>query len=132
MSVNFALGDLVARIKNGNQGRKDTIVTPASRHRGDVLEVLKREGFIRGYEAEDLPGNKRQFTIMLKYYEGEPVIREMSCVSTPGRRVYAKSTELPKTHNGLGVTVISTPRGVMTDLEAREAKLGGEVLCKVF
>jgi small subunit ribosomal protein S8 len=132
MSLTDPLGDLLTRIRNGQQARKASVVAPASKLRENVLEVLKREGYIRGYAR----GNRRpgvdEITIELKYNEGEPVIREISRISTPGRRVYSKIKDLPKVYNGLGISILSTPRGVMSDAEARAANVGGEVLCQVF
>ena len=132
MSLTDPLGDLLTRIRNGQQARKASVVAPASKLRENVLDVLKREGYIRGYAR----GNRRpgvdEITIELKYNEGEPVIREISRISTPGRRVYSKIKDLPKVYNGLGISILSTPRGVMSDAEARAANVGGEVLCLVF
>jgi len=126
------LGDMLARIRNGQMARKPTVTAPASRLRSNVLEVLKREGYIRGYsEAQVRPG-LAEITIELKYHEGEPVIRSIDRISTPGRRVYSKIKDLPRVSNGLGISILSTPRGVMSDAEARAANVGGEVLCKVF
>ena len=126
------LGDMLARIRNGQMARKPSVIAPASRLRANVLEVLKREGYIRGYsEAQVRPG-VAEITIELKYHEGEPVIRSIDRVSTPGRRVYSKIKDLPRVSNGLGISILSTPRGVMSDAEARAANVGGEVLCQVF
>jgi small subunit ribosomal protein S8 len=112
--------------------KKSSIVAPASKLRSNVLEVLKREGFIRSFEeVENRPG-VREIKIELKYFEGAPAIQEIARVSKPGRRVYAKIKDLPVVYNGLGISIISTPRGVMSDAEAREANVGGEVLCQVF
>ena len=114
--------------------RKSVISSPSSRMRSNVLEVLKREGYIRGFSKSDPQESKNsaELSIELKYYEGEPVIREIKRVSKPGRRVYAKINDLPRVFNGLGISIISTPRGVMSDNEARAANVGGEVLCQVF
>ena len=126
------MGDMLTRIRNGQRARKTTIVATASRFRSSVLDVLKREGYIRGYsEFEARPGIS-EIKIELKYHEGDPVIREISRVSTPGRRVYSKIKDLPRIYNGLGISILSTPRGVMSDAEARDANVGGEVLCRVF
>ena len=131
MALTDPLGDLLARIRNGQQAGKSSIDSPASKLRANVLEVLKKEGYIRGYELlED--GNKRNLRIELKYYEGEPVIKAINRVSKPGRRVYSGISELPKVRGGLGISILSTPRGVMSDIEARSANVGGEVLCRVF
>jgi len=132
MSLTDPLGDLLTRIRNGQQARKASVIAPASKLRENVLDVLKREGYIRGYAR----GNRRpgidEITIELKYNEGEPVIREIARISTPGRRVYSKIKDLPKVYNGLGISILSTPKGVMSDAEARVANVGGEVLCQVF
>lgn len=132
MSMTDPLGDMLARIRNGQRANKSTITSPASNLRANVLEVLKREGYIRDYsKAETRPGIS-ELTIELKYYEGKPVISTISRVSKPGRRVYSKIADLPKVANGLGISILSTPRGVMSDAEARAANVGGEVLCQVF
>lgn len=132
MSFSDPLGDMLTRIRNGQQARKSDITVPASKLRENVLEVLKREGFIRGYERVNLRKGVDSIKVELKYYEGRPVISEISRVSTPGRRVYSGVKDLQKFYNGLGISVLSTPRGVMSDHEARQANVGGEVLCKVF
>lgn len=126
------LGDLLTRIRNGQRARKSTVLTPASRLRSNVLDVLKREGYIRGFSQRETGPGIRELTIELKYHDGEPVIRKISRVSTPGRRVYSRIKDLPRVYNGLGISIISTPRGVMSDAEARAANVGGEVLCRVF
>jgi len=126
------LGDMLTRIRNGQMARKTSVTAPASRLRVNVLDVLKREGYIRGYsEAQVRPG-VAEIVIELKYHEGEPVIRSIDRVSTPGRRVYSKIKDLQRVSNGLGISILSTPRGVMSDAEARAANVGGEVLCQVF
>jgi len=132
MSFSDPLGDMLTRIRNGQQARKSDITVPASKLRENVLEVLKREGFIRGYSRVNLRKGIDELKVELKYHEGAPVIREISRVSRPGRRVYSSVQNLPKFYNGLGISVLSTPRGVMSDHEARQANVGGEVLCKVF
>ncbi len=132
MSFSDPLGDMLARIRNGQQARKSDITVPASKLRENVLEVLKREGFIRGYERVNLRKGVDSLKVELKYYEGRPVISEITRVSTPGRRVYSGVKDLQKFYNGLGISVLSTPQGVMSDHEARQANVGGEVLCKVF
>ena len=126
------LGDMLTRIRNAQRSRHSSCVAPASKLRANVLEALKREGFIRGYAAEELRPGISQFRIELKYTEGEPVIKELTRVSKPGRRVYSKIKELPRFYAGLGVQILSTPRGVLSDAEARAANVGGEVLCRVF
>jgi small subunit ribosomal protein S8 len=132
MSLSDPLGDMLTRIRNGQKAGKATIVSPASKVRASVLDVLKREGYIRGYQQSDGDSGGIEFRIELKYHEGHPVIREISRVSRPGRRVYSKVTEIPRVFNGLGISILSTPRGVMSDNEARAANVGGEVLCRVF
>ena len=134
MTMSDPLGDMLTRIRNGQMARKSVISSPSSRMRSNVLEVLKREGYIRGFSKSDPQESKNssELSIELKYYEGEPVIREIKRVSKPGLRVYAKINDLPRVFNGLGISIISTPRGVMSDNEARAANVGGEVLCQVF
>jgi len=132
MSMTDPLGDMLTRIRNGQQANKSTVMAPASKLRSNVLEVLKREGFIRGYTQAEVRPGITELTIELKYHEGTPVIREISRVSTPGCRVYSKIKDLTRVYNGLGISILSTPRGVMSDAEARGANVGGEVLCKVF
>jgi small subunit ribosomal protein S8 len=132
MSMSDTLGDMLSRIRNGQTANKSVVDAPASRFRGNVLDVLKREGYIRNFsQVEKRPGIN-EFKIELKYYDGKPVISEIKRVSTPGRRIYSSINDLPKTYNGLGISILSTPRGVMSDNEARAAKVGGEVLCQVF
>ena len=126
------LGDMLTRIRNGQMARKTSVTAPASRLRANVLEVLKREGYIRGYSENSVREGVSELTIELKYHEGLPVIHTISRVSKPGRRVYSKIKDLPKVSNGLGISILSTPRGVMSDAEARTANVGGEVLCQVF
>jgi small subunit ribosomal protein S8 len=132
MSLSDPFGDLLTRIRNAQGSRHASCVSPASKLRANVLEVLKREGYIRGYSAEELRPGVAQLRIELKYSEGEPVIKEIHRVSKPGRRVYSKIQELPRVYAGLGVSILSTPRGVLSDAEARAANVGGEVLCRVF
>ena len=132
MSMTDPLGDMLTRIRNGQRANKSTVIAPASKLRSNVLEVLKREGFIRGYSQQELRPGINELMIELKYHEGTPVIKEISRVSTPGRRVYSKIKDLSRVYNGLGISILSTPRGVMSDAEARDANVGGEVLCKGF
>jgi len=132
MAMSDPLGDLLSRIRNGQMARKSTVQSPASRLRANVLEVLKREGYIRGYSSASVRPGLEELTIELKYHDGEPVIREIARVSKPGRRVYSKIKDLPRQYGGLGISILSTPRGVMSDAEAREHNVGGEVLCRVF
>lgn len=132
MSMNDPLGDLLTRIRNGQSARLSSISSPASKLRTNVLEVLKREGYIRDYSVAKNDNGTSDVTVELKYSEGQPVIREIARISKPGRRVYSPAKELPRVYNGLGISIISTPRGVLSDKEAREANVGGEVLCRVF
>ena len=132
MSLSDPLGDMLTRIRNGQMASKGAIRSPSSKLRRNVLEVLQREGYIRGYEENNISQGVNELTIELKYHNGEPVIREVRRVSTPGRRVYAGVRDLPKIYNGLGIAIVSTPRGVLSDAEAREAHVGGEILCTVF
>ena len=132
MTMSDPLGDMLTRIRNGQQVGKQVVRCPASRLRANVLEVLHREGYIRGYRRDEEVAEKPQIEIELKYHEGSPVIQEISRVSKPGRRVYSSIRDLSPVYNGLGISILSTPRGVMSDNEARAANVGGEVLCKVF
>jgi small subunit ribosomal protein S8 len=132
MNVNDPLGDMLTRIRNAQMRRKTKVSTPASKLRGHVLDVLVEEGYIRGYSRADYEGGRAEFDIELKYYDGEPVIRSISRVSKPGRRVYSSVKELPMVKNGLGVAILSTPKGVMSDSKARAENVGGEVLCNIF
>ena len=132
MSMTDPLGDMLTRIRNAQMRRKSKVSTPGSRLRGHVLDVLKDEGFIRGYSTTEFGNGRTEFEIELKYFEGAPVIRTIERVSKPGRRVYAAVDAMPRVANGLGITIISTPKGVMADHAARDANVGGEVLCKVF
>ncbi len=132
MSLSDPLADMLTRIRNAQRARQSRCMSPASRLRADVLEVLKREGYIRAWKIEELRPGISNLDIELKYAEGEPVIKEITRVSKPGRRVYTKIKELPRFYSGLGISILSTPRGVMSDNEARAANVGGEVLCRVF
>ena len=132
MPVNDPIGDLLTRIRNAQMRGKSTVSTPASKLRARVLDVLLAEGYIRGYDKAETSNGQGEFTISLKYFEGEPVIRELKRVSKPGRRVYMGVGELPSVRNGLGVAIVSTPKGVLSDAAARTANVGGEVLCTVF
>ena len=131
MAVTDPLGDLLTRIRNGQRAKKDTVLSPSSKLRIRVLDVLQREGYIRGYSDEQM-GPAAGVRIELKYFEGQPAIKHVARVSKPGRRVYSGSQELPRVRNGLGITIVSTPRGVLSDAEAREQNVGGEVLAEVF
>ena len=131
MSTHDPISDLITRIRNAQMRAKPKVSTPGSKMRANVLEVLKREGYIRHYVVDQTnPGGA--ITIELKYHEGTPVIREIHRVSKPGRRVYSKIADLPRYYNGLGISILSTPRGVMSENDARSANVGGEVLCRVF
>ena len=131
MAVTDPLGDLLTRIRNGQRARTDSVLSPASKLRVHVLDVLQREGYIRGYSEEEM-GPAKGVRIELKYFEGQPAIKHVARVSKPGRRVYSGSQDLPRVMNGLGITIVSTPRGVLSDAEAREQNVGGEVLAEVF
>jgi small subunit ribosomal protein S8 len=132
MSIDDPLGDMLTRIRNAQHARLSVCTAPASNLRANVLDVLKREGFIRGFSTEEVRPGISQLRIELKYSEGQPVIKEINRISRPGRRVYSKIKELPRVYSGLGISILSTPRGVMSDVEARAANVGGEVLCRVF
>jgi small subunit ribosomal protein S8 len=132
MAITDPIGDLLARIRNGQLRGKAKVQSPNSRQRVRVLEVLQAEGFIRGYAEVEFKGGRRELEIELKYHEGRPVIRELKRVSTPGRRVYAQVHDLRPHRSGLGLSIVSTPQGVMTDTSAREKNVGGEVICRVF
>ncbi|MFY9877187.1 MAG: 30S ribosomal protein S8 [Rhodomicrobium sp.] len=132
MTVSDPLGDMLTRIRNAQMRNRPKVSTPASKLRARVLDVLREEGYIRGYAEIEYGGGKTEFEIELKYYDGAPVIREIKRVSTPGRRVYSSVQELPTIANGLGVAILSTPKGVMSDTRARAENVGGEVLCSVF
>ena len=126
------LADMLTRIRNGQQARKSAVMSPASKLRAGVLDVLQREGYIRGYAKTESDTGKPAFSIELKYQEGRPVIAELHRVSKPGRRVYSGIKDLPRYYGGLGISILSTPRGVLSDNEARQQNVGGEVLCRVF
>jgi len=130
--MNDPLGDMLTRIRNAQMRRKNKVTTPGSRLRANVLDVLRNEGYIRDYSSTDFGNGRTEFEIELKYYEGEPVIRTIERVSKPGRRVYSAVSNMPRVANGLGIIIVSTPKGVMADHVAREQNVGGEVLCRVF
>ena len=132
MSLSDPLGDMLTRIRNGQSAHMSAVLSPSSKLRRNVLEVLKREGYIRGYDEEAEINGAANLRIELKYHDGEPVIREIDRVSKPGRRVYSKIADLQRIYNGLGISILSTPRGIMSDHEARNHNVGGEVLCRVF
>jgi small subunit ribosomal protein S8 len=131
MLMNDPIGDMLTRIRNAQMRKRPTVNTPASTMRRRVLDVLQSEGYIRGYSETEFEG-KTEFLIELKYFDGEPVIREIQRVSKPGRRVYSSVRSIPRVADGLGVSILSTPKGVMSDHEARDQNVGGEVLCRVF
>jgi|TARA_B110000971_G_scaffold189608_1_gene200053 small subunit ribosomal protein S8 len=130
--MNDPLGDMLTRIRNAQMRGKSTVISPASKLRSWVLDVLQDEGYIRGYSENKLDNGSGELNIELKYYEGQPVIQEIQRVSKPGRRVYSSVKTMPVVRNGLGISIISTPKGVMTDNAARENNVGGEILCRVF
>jgi small subunit ribosomal protein S8 len=131
MTMTDPLGDMLTRIRNAQMRKKSKVSTPGSKIRQRVLDVLQAEGYIRGYSTIEQDG-RSEFEIELKYYDGEPVIREIERISKPGRRVYSSVRNIPRVSNGLGVSIVSTPQGVMSDAEARDRNLGGEVLCTIF
>jgi small subunit ribosomal protein S8 len=131
-AVNDPLSDLIARIKNAAMRKRSKVSTPASKLRQRVLDVLQDEGYIRGYALVEKPGEFPVFEIELKYFDGEPVIAEIARVSKPGRRVYSSIKDLKPIKNGLGISILSTPKGVMSDAAARDQNVGGEVLCRVY
>jgi len=132
MSMTDPLADMLTRIRNGQRAKKTLVMSPASKLRANVLEVLKREGFIRNYTQNKVRTGIMEIEIELKYHEGDPVIREINRISTPGRRVYSGIKDLPRIYDGLGISILSTPRGVLSDSEARDQNVGGEILCQVF
>ncbi len=132
MAANDPIGDMIARIKNAAERKRAKVLTPASRMRQRVLDVLQAEGYIRGYSRSETAQGFAQFEIELKYYDGEPVIAEISRVSKPGRRVYSSISDLKPVKNGLGISILSTSKGVMSDTAARDANVGGEVICRVY
>lgn len=132
MSFSDPLGDMLTRIRNGQRAHKGMVSSPASKLRERVLDVLEREGYIRGYTRMERNGGKPELEIELKYFEGEPVIQTIQRVSKPGRRIYSSVRDLPPFNNGLGIHILSTPKGVLSDNEARQENVGGEILCRVF
>jgi small subunit ribosomal protein S8 len=126
------LADMLTRIRNGQKAKKSSVASPASKMRQRILDVLAREGYIRGYEEVQSTAGKPELSIELKYYEGTGVIREVTRISKPGRRVYTSVSDIPKVRNGLGISIVSTPKGVLSDSEARELNVGGEIICTVF
>ena len=132
MTVSDPLGDMLTRIRNAQMRSRSKVSTPASKLRERVLEVMKEEGYIRGFSRVDYSGGKSEIEIELKYFDGKPVIRQLRRVSKPGRRVYSSVGDLPTVANGLGLSILSTPKGVMSDSRARQENVGGEVLCSIF
>lgn len=132
MSMSDPLADMITRIRNGQRANKKAVSSPASKMRQRVLDVLEREGYIRGYVRNEENAGKPELSIELKYHESDPVIREIKRVSKPGRRVYSSVNDLPRVRNGLGISIVSTPKGVLSDAEARAENVGGEVICTVF
>ncbi len=132
MTLTDPIGDMFARIRNGQMRSLNSINIPSSNFRKNILEVLKKEGYIKDYFIEKSDNNKIKLKINLKYFEGDPVIKEIKRISKPGRRVYSRANSIPKVMNGLGLAIISTPKGVMTDIEARKNNVGGEIICRVF
>ena len=132
MTMSDPLGDMLTRIRNAQMRKTSKVSTPGSQLRRNVLDVLQAEGYIRGYSTTDYENGRSEFEIELKYFDGEPVIREIERISRPGRRVYASVKNIPRVANGLGVSILSTPKGVMSDAAARDQNVGGEVLCRVF
>lgn len=132
MAVNDPVGDLITRIRNASMRNKSKVSSPSSKLRVNLLDVLKTEGYIRGYSTVEHKDGRNEVEIELKYFDGAPVIREISRVSKPGRRVYVSVKSLPRVNNGLGISILSTPKGVMADHAARDANVGGEILCTVF
>ena len=132
MTFTDPIGDMFSRIRNGKMRSLSSIVIPSSNFRKNILEILKNEGYIKDYFIERSENNKISLKISLKYFEGDPVIKEIKRISKPGRRVYSRATSIPKVMNGLGLAILSTPKGVMSDTEARKNNVGGEIICRVF
>ena len=132
MALTDPIGDMFSRIRNGQMRFLNSIDMPSSNFRKNILKILKNEGYIKDYYLEKTTNNKDSLRINLKYYEGDPVIKEIKRISKPGRRVYSRANSIPKVMNGLGLAILSTPKGVMSDVEARKNKVGGEIICRVF
>tara|TARA_B100000941_G_scaffold274738_1_gene236082 strand:+ start:787 stop:1185 length:399 start_codon:yes stop_codon:yes gene_type:complete len=132
MTLTDPIGDMFSRIRNGQMRSLNSIAIPSSNFRKNILEILKNEGYIKDFFIEKKENNKTSLKISLKYYEGNPVIKEIKRISKPGRRVYSRATSIPKVMNGLGIAILSTPKGVMSDIEAKKNNVGGEIICKVF
>ncbi len=132
MTYTDPIGDMFSRIRNGQMRLLTSVVIPSSKFRRNILEILKNEGYIKDFFIEKSENNKISLKINLKYFEGDPVIKEIKRISKPGRRVYSRATSIPKVMNGLGLAIISTPKGVMSDTDARKQNIGGEIICRVF
>tara|TARA_X000001036_G_scaffold330502_1_gene309219 strand:+ start:701 stop:1099 length:399 start_codon:yes stop_codon:yes gene_type:complete len=132
MALTDPIGDMFSRIRNGQMRSLNSIEIPSSNFRRNILEILKKEGYIKDYYIEKSENNKINLKINLKYYEGDPVIKEIKRISKPGRRVYSRANSIPRVMNGLGFAILSTPKGVMTDTEARKNNVGGEIICRIF
>ena len=132
MTFTDPIGDMFSRIRNGQMRSLDSVNIPSSNFRRNILEILKSEGFIKDFYIEKSENNKINLKINLKYYEGSPVIKEIKRISKPGRRVYSRATSIPRVMNGLGLAILSTPKGVMTDIDARKNNIGGEIICRIF
>ncbi len=132
MTLTDPIGDMFSRIRNGQLRSLNSVVIPSSNFRKNILEILKNEGYIKDFYIEKNENNKISLKISLKYFEGDPVIKEIKRISKPGRRVYSRATSIPKVMNGLGLAILSTPKGVMSDTEARKQNVGGEIICRVF
>ena len=132
MSLSDPIGDMIARLKNAQVRNHKKVVLPSSKFKAKIADVLKNEGFIIDYKVNENEGNKPDLEINLKYNYGSPVISTIERVSKPGRRIFSSAESLPKINNGLGIAIVSTPKGVMTDVDARKQKVGGEIICKVF
>ena len=132
MSLTDPIGDMFSRIRNGQMRLLNSVNIPSSNFRMNILKILKNEGYIKDYYMEKSKNNKVNLKINLKYYEGDPVIKEIKRISKPGRRVYSRATSIPRVMNGLGLAILSTPKGVMSDTEARKNNIGGEIICRVF
>ena len=132
MAIIDPIGDMFTRIRNGQMRNLNHVNIPASKFRSKILEILKTEGYINNYYLENDKKNIKVIKVNLKYYEGSPVIKEIKRISKPGRRVYSRANSIPKVMNGLGLAILSTPKGVMSDSEARKNNIGGEIICRVF
>ena len=132
MTYTDPIGDMFSRIRNGQMRLLTSVVIPSSKFRRNILEILKNEGYIKDFYIEKSENNKISLKINLKYFEGDPVIKEIKRISKPGRRVYSRATSIPKVMNGLGLAILSTPKGVMSDTDARKQNIGGEIICRVF